>query len=157
MVGAEAHAIKAFHAFYDALDALLRGQGTQPMSQAWHHADYVSSSHPYGDWAFGWAEVWATWQEGAAVWAHYHGHADRSDRICGIQDLQVKVHGDTAYGASVYRSKFYMSEGELNLKVNCSDVLHLIDGAWKVVHHHADQAPPAWQARIEKMVQLGHS
>src|SRR5262245_26003349 len=115
-VDEEARAVEAVRGLYDALDALLRGKGTAAMNRVWHHADYVSSSHPYGDWAFGWPEVSATWQEGAAVWGHYRGHADRSDRICNISNLRVKVRGETAYSASVYRSKFYMSDGELDLK-----------------------------------------
>jgi ketosteroid isomerase-like protein len=153
----EAQAAQVIHALFDALDTLLRGEGTLKMRDVWHHADYVSSSHPFGDWAHGWAEVGATWEEGAAIWAVYRGHAERSDRICSIEKLRVTVRGDTAYGTSVYRSRFYMSEGTLDLKVNCSNVLHRIDGVWKVVHHHADQAPPAWQERVAKMVRLGHS
>ncbi len=156
MAEEEARAARAVHAMYDALDTLLRGGGTQKMKEAWHHADYVSCSHPYGDWAYGWPEVWATGEEGAAVWALYGGHAGRAERICNIHRLRLAVHGGTAHASSVYRSKFYLSDGELDLKVNCTDVVHLIDGAWKVVHHHADQAPPAWQQRIEKMVRLGH-
>jgi ketosteroid isomerase-like protein len=157
MASAEEEATQAFHALYEALDELLRGKGTKNMHDIWHHADYVTSSHPFGDWARGWAEVWATWEEGAAVWSVYQGHAERSDRIGGIHGLHVAVRGDSAYGTSVYRSKLYMSEGPLDLKVNCTDIVHRIDGAWKVVHHHADQAPPAWQARIGQMVRLGHS
>jgi ketosteroid isomerase-like protein len=157
MASAEQEATQAFYALYAALDDLLRGKGTADMKQLWHHADYVTSSHPFGDWARGWAEVWATWEEGAAVWSVYRGHVERTDRIGGIHGLRVALLGDTAYGTAVYRSKMYMAEGELDLKVNCTDVVRRVDGAWKVVHHHADQAPPAWQARIEQMVQLGHS
>jgi len=153
----EAEATNALYALYDALDDLLRGKGTLKMRGLWHHADYVSCSHPYGAWARGWAEVSATWDEGAAVWSVYRGHAQRDDRIGGIHGLCVALRGDTAYGTSVYRSKFYMSEGELDLKVNCTDVVHRIDDVWKVVHHHADQAPSTWQARVGQMVRLGRS
>jgi len=156
-MAADEEATRAFHELYEALDDLLIGKGTHKMRELWHHGSYVTSSHPFGDWARGWAEVWATWEEGAAVWSVYSGHRGRSDRIGGIHGLRVAVLGDTAYGTSVYRSKLYMSEGELDLKVNCTDVVHRIDGVWKVVHHHADQAPTAWQARIGRMVQDGHS
>ncbi len=157
MTSAEEEAARAFHALYEALDDLLHGKRTKKMGELWHHADYVTSSHPFGDWARGWAEVSATWEEVGAVWSVYSGHANRSDRIGGIHGLRVVLRGDTAYGTSVYRSKLYMSEGELDLKVNCTDIVHRIDGVWKVVHHHADQAPPPWQARIGQMVQQGHS
>ncbi|MET0793165.1 MAG: nuclear transport factor 2 family protein [Polyangiaceae bacterium] len=157
MASEEEEARRAFHALYEALDALLRGKGTQLMRAVWHHADYVSSSHPFGAWARGWDEVSATWEEGAAVWAIYQGHAQRSERIGEIHELRVTLLGDTAFGASVYKSKFYLSDGELNLKVNCTDVVHRIDGVWKVVHHHADQGPPVWQARVEQMVRRGRA
>ena len=157
MTEEQARAAQAVHVMYDALDLLLRGGGTRAMKEAWHHADYVSCSHPYGDWAHGWPEVWATWEEGAAVWSVYQGHAQRRDRICRIEKLRLALHGETAYATSVYHSKFYLSEGELELQVNCTNVVHRIDGEWKVVHHHADQAPPDWQHRVEKMVRRGHS
>ena len=44
--------------------------------------------------------MWATWEEGAAVWAVYRGHAQRTDGIGGIHGLQVALHGDTAYGTN---------------------------------------------------------
>lgn len=50
-----------------------------------------------------------------------------------------------------------MSEAPLELKVNCTDSLHRINGVPKVIHHQADQSPPTWQARIGHMVQRGHS
>jgi ketosteroid isomerase-like protein len=157
MQAADEEAIRAFHGLYEALDDLLRGKGTGKMRDIWHHGDYVTSSHPFGDWARGWAEVWATWEEAAAVWSVYRGHDGRSDRIGGIHGLRVSVLGDTAYGTSIFHSKLHMSEGELDLKVNCTDIVHRIEGVWKVVHHHPDQAPPSWSARIGQMVQLGHS
>jgi hypothetical protein len=157
MASEEEAAAKALYGLYEALDDLLRGKGTQKMHDLWHHADYVTSSHPFGDWARGWAEVWATWEESAAVLGVYRGHAERTDPIGGIHGLRLALRGDAAYGTSVYRSKLYLSEGELDLKVNCTDIVHRIDGVWKVVHHHADQAPPSWQARIGQMVQLGRS
>jgi len=157
MASAEEEAATAFYSLYEALDALLRGRGTQKMREVWHHGDDVTCSHPFGDWACGWAEVLATWEEGAAVWAAYRGHAERADRVGGIAQLRVVLRGDAAYGTSVYRSKFYMSDGELDLKANCTDVVHRIGGVWKVVHHHADQAPLPWKARVEQMVRLGHA
>ena len=44
-------ATKTLYALYDALDDLLLGKGTERMGRLWHHADYVTSSHPFGDWA----------------------------------------------------------------------------------------------------------
>ncbi len=90
MASQEEEAKQAFYALYEALDDLLRGQGTQKMGALWHHADYVTSSHPFGDWARGWAEVWATWEEGAAVWSVYKGHAERILKRVRDQNLTLR-------------------------------------------------------------------
>ena len=34
-----------------------------PMEDVWHHTDRVTTAHPLGDWAYGWEQVWASWQE----------------------------------------------------------------------------------------------
>lgn len=157
MGSVEEQAAGAIYQFYDALEDLLRSRGTAAMNEIWHHGDYVTSVHPFGHWARGWTEVWATWEEGAAVFATYQGHASRTEVIGGINELKVAVLGDAAYSHGVYKSRLYMSAGPLDLRANCTNIVHRIDGAWKLVHHHVDQAPPDWQAAIGKMVQAGHS
>jgi len=148
---------KVIYKFYDALEDLLRSRGTASMVEIWHHTEYATTSHPFGSWARGWTEVKVNWDEGAAVFDSYGGHANRSDRIGGIYDLKVVVLGDAAYGTGIYRSKLYMSDRELNLSLNCTNILHRIAGVWKIVHHHADQAQPDWQEAIGRMVGAGHS
>jgi ketosteroid isomerase-like protein len=150
-------ATKALYEFYDALDDLLQAKGTRRMSDIWHHGDYVTAAHPFGGWARGWAEVWATWEEAAAVFAVYKGHAARNEPIGGIHEFNLAVRGDVAYCTSIYKSTLYMSDTVLRLKANCTDIAHRVDGVWKLVHHHADQAPPDWQAAIGRMVQTGRS
>ena len=158
MGSAEDDVTKVIYKFYDALEDLLRARGTAAMDEIWHHTDYATTSHPFGSWARGWTEVKVNWDEGAAVFGVYKGHEHRSDRIGGIHDLKVVVLGDAAYGTGIYRSKLYMSDGgELNLSLNCTNIVHRIDGVWKIVHHHADQAQLDWQAAIGAMVAAGHS
>jgi ketosteroid isomerase-like protein len=154
---ADEAATKVFYAFYDALDDLLQAKGIQKMSDVWHHVDHASTVHPFGGWARGWDEVWATWQEGAAVFACYRGHAARTDSIGAMHGVKVAVSGDVAICTSVYQSKLYMSNGAIELKVNCTDIAERIKGVWKIIHHHADQAPPDWLAKIGQMVQSGKS
>jgi ketosteroid isomerase-like protein len=156
MGSAENDAAQAIHKFYAALEQALRGN-PEPMQDAWHHVDYVTTVHPFGHWARGWSEVWATWQEIAAVFGIYKGHANRTDAISGISELKIGVLGDAGYGASVFQSKLELADGPLILNVNCTNVVHRIDGVWKVVHHHPDKAPPDWVAAIGRMVQAGHA
>ncbi|HYQ27019.1 MAG TPA: nuclear transport factor 2 family protein [Polyangiaceae bacterium] len=157
MGSAEDEATRVIYEFYDALDELLRSRGTSAMNEIWHHTDYATASHPFGSWARGWTEVSVNWDEAAAVFGFYKGHATRSDEIGGIHELKVVVMGDAAYGTGIYKSKLYMSDRELTLSINCTNIAQRIDGVWKIVHHHADQAPPDWQAAIGRMVEAGHS
>ncbi len=157
MSSAEEDATKVLYGFYDALDDLLQAKGLEKMQNIWHHAEHVTTVHPFGGWARGWDEVWATWQEGAAVFALYKGHATRSEPIGGIHGVKVSVRGDVGICTSIYQSKLYMSDGAIDLKVNCTNIVERVNGVWKIIHHHADQAPPDWQAKIGKMVQSGQS
>jgi ketosteroid isomerase-like protein len=157
MSSASEDATQVFYAFYAALDDLLQAKGLEKMEEIWHHAEQAATVHPFGGWARGWDEVWATWQEGAAVFACYQGHAARSEPIGAIHDVKVTVIGTVAICTSIYQSKLYMSDGPLEMKVNCTDMAELVNGRWKIIHHHADQAPSDVQARIGRMVQAGHS
>ena len=147
-------AAAAIYEFYEALDITLRGDPSA-MERAWHHTDYVVTVHPFGHWASGWPEVWATWREIAAVFGLYKGHVGRSERIGGISQLKMGLQGDAAYGASVFESKLYLPDGARSLRVNCTNVVHKIDGQWKIVHHHSDQAPADWTAAIGRLVEAG--
>lgn len=156
-MAAEEDATKVVYAFYEALDDMLQEKGLQKMDDVWHHVDHATTVHPFGGWARSWAEVWATWQEGAAVFACYKGHKTRNEAIGGIHELKVSVVGDIAVATSIYKSTLYMSDGPLELKVNCTNIVQRIGGVWKIIQHHADQAPPDWQAKIGAMVGRGHS
>jgi ketosteroid isomerase-like protein len=157
MGSAEEEATKAIYDFYDALNLLLRGGGCAAMHQVWHHGPDVTTAHPFGNWARGWNEVSATWEESLAVWALYKGHEGRSEAVGKIEGLKVVVVGDMALATSVFKGLMYMTEGPLRLQVNCTNVARRVDGVWKIMHHHADQAPPEWNAAIGTMVQRGHS
>ncbi len=157
MGSVETEVTRVIHEFYDALDNLLKSGSAASMIDIWHHTDYVTTSHPFGSWARGWTEVKVNWEEGAAVFATYKGHENRTDRIGGIHDLKVVVLGDTAYGTGIYRSKLYMTDRELNLCLNCTNIVQRVAGVWKIIHHHADQAQADWQEAIGRMVGAGHS
>lgn len=154
MTTPEDEVTEAIQKFYQALDDLVLGKGTGAMSEAWHHDDLVTTVHPFGHWARGWKEIAATWDEIAALYTFYHGHDDRTDGVGTIDDLGVIVLGDAAYTTSVYTARWYGLPVE-GMKLNCTNVLHKRDGAWKVVHHHADQATPEVQAALAQMVESG--
>ena len=137
----EAEVRAAAERFYDALEAMVSGKGLEPMKDAWHHNDRVTSGHPSGEWARGWDEVLATW----TVFAPF-GRADRGGSK--IRDLGVQVYGDFAYTTC----NFVASPAFGSDTLACTNVLQRIDGVWKIIHHHADKSP-AMGAALEKIAQ----
>jgi ketosteroid isomerase-like protein len=129
----------AVRRFYDAIDALIRGEGTARMQECWHHTTRVTGGHPSGEWSQGWDEVLATWE----VFASF----GRSDRGGGrIQSLRVHVYGDVAYTVAL----FVVAPAFGGDTLACTNVLHRVDGQWKLVHHHADKSP-RMAAALEKI------
>jgi len=129
--------LAAARRFYDALEDLMSGRGRQNMDEAWHHMASVTSSHPIGDWAYGWDEVAATWDVFAGI-----GRPDLSGSK--ITDLRGCVCGDLAYTTCIFHTAPIVGE----FKLNCTNVLQKVDGVWKVVHHHPDK-----DARIGEALQ----
>jgi ketosteroid isomerase-like protein len=129
----------AIERFYDAIENMVDGKGVGPMDDAWHHTPRVTSSHPMGEWAVGWEEVAATWE----VFASFCKEGNGGTRI---RDVRVFVYGDIAYTICV----FIASPAWGGAKLQCTNILHRVDGVWKVIHHHPDKAP-SMEAALEKM------
>ena len=115
--------------FYDALETLVRGGGTEKMNEAWHHTPRVTAMHPMGDIQYGWDEIRITWEELGA---------NARDDAGGSSIRELRVHrygGDLAYTTCVFVAgpKFD------HVEVNCTNVVHKANGVWKLVHHHADR------------------
>jgi ketosteroid isomerase-like protein len=125
--------------FYNAIEAMVSGKGLEPMQEAWHHTDRVTTGHPRGDWARGWDEVLATWK----VFAGFGREGRGGSRI---RDLQVNVYGDFAYTTCI----FVASPAFGGDSLACTNILHRMDGVWKIIHHHVDKSP-AMGAALEKI------
>jgi ketosteroid isomerase-like protein len=131
--------LAATQRFYDAIDDIICGRGLEAMKAAWHHGPDVTSGHPTGSWARGWGEVLATWE----VFATF-GRPSNAGAV--MRDLRAQVFGDFAYTTCVYTTAPAFGSAQLN----CTNVLRRIDGAWKIIHHHADRAS-AIDEGLEKM------
>ena len=127
--------------FYDALTQLIRGNAT-PMSEAWHQTDRVSSGHPFGDWAHGWEQVWATWTEIA--------QSARNGTVVA-RDVRIFVHGTVAYSTCVEEIRVSYGDQSASWAANVTNVFAESDGEWKMIHHHSDKVPAAEDV-VEKMM-----
>jgi|ERR1700733_12543773 ketosteroid isomerase-like protein len=137
----EAEVVAATVRFYDALEALVDGKGMAPMIEAWHHTPRVTSGHPFGEWAHGWDQVLATWEELAALGQKGKGGTK-------IRDLAAFVYGDVAYTTGVFTTAPSFGGATMNV----TNILHREGGVWKLVHHHADKAPSV-AAAYEKLAE----
>jgi ketosteroid isomerase-like protein len=122
--------LAAVRRFYRALEDLLTGKGIEAMREAWHHTPRVTSAHPLGDWSRGWEEVEATWSTFIQI-----GRPEMAGSE--VTELHAFVYGDVAYTTCVFVTAPFAGK----IKLNCTNVLHRADGAWKIVHHHADKSP----------------
>jgi len=134
---------RATRRFYDGIEQMVSGRGLDSIRESWHHGPRVTSGHPSGEWSRGWDEVWATWQ----IFASF-GRADRGGSK--VKSLEVEVLGDVAYATVVFvASPAFGAEA-----IACTNVLQRIDGAWKIIHHHADKSPKMGAA-LEKIARDG--
>jgi hypothetical protein len=127
--------------FYDALEAMVDGKGLGGMIDAWHHTPRVTSGHPFGEWAYGWEQVLATWKELNALGQEGKGGTK-------IRDIRVFVYGDVAYTTGVFTTSPSFGGATMNV----TNVLHRDGGVWKIVHHHADKTPTV-EAAYDKLAQ----
>ncbi len=129
--------------FYAAIEDMVSGKGLGKMKEAWHHTDRVTGGHPSGEWAQGWDEILATWE----VFSSF-GRADRGGS--SVRSTTVHVYGDIAYATVLFTASPAWG-GET---LACTNVLQKLDGAWKVIHHHADKSP-AMGVALERILAEG--
>jgi hypothetical protein len=126
--------------FYQAIEAVVSGQGTGLMKEVWHHTDKVTSKHPSGEWSIGWDEVSATWE----IFASF-GREDRGGS--SVSGVAAHVYGDLAYTTSIFQaSPAWGAE-----KILCTNSLQRLAGEWKIIHHHADSSP-GMQKALERIL-----
>ncbi|MEW5847807.1 MAG: nuclear transport factor 2 family protein [Myxococcota bacterium] len=127
--------------FYEALGLLMAGN-LDPMRRVWDHGAEVSSGHPIGEWAHGWDEVLATWEELAALSRQNTAAAPQgAPPVMGIRIERVFVLGDVAYTTGVFESENNVNGKTVRMSLNCTNIFRRRDGGWKLIHHHADKAP----------------
>lgn len=114
--------------FYEALEQMANGDASA-MADAWSHADDVTTMHPIGGREVGYDAVAASF-EGVAA-AATGGEVRPSDRI-------VRVFGDLAYEMVTETASMTLGGQHVEGEYRATNVYHLEDGEWQIIHHHAD-------------------
>jgi ketosteroid isomerase-like protein len=114
-----------------ALDAMAGGD-PEPFKRLYSHRDDVSLANPFGPPVRGWSLVANTLEQAAT---HYQdGRAMGFDRVAGY------ASGELAYIVELehFEAKIGGSQDISPMALRVTTLLRAEDGAWKIVHRHAD-------------------
>jgi ketosteroid isomerase-like protein len=104
----------------------------KPYEMMFSHREDVTLGNPFGPFSRGWEQVAATMERAAALY--------RDGQVVGFETLGKYVTPDLAYIVEVERfeAKLGVREEAAVVTLRTTSVLRPEDGAWKVVHRHAD-------------------
>ena len=128
---------------YDGIDDMVSGRGIGRIQEAWEHSDQVTAGHPSGEWSQGWAEIVVGFELFSAL-----GRPERGGSK--VRGMKAHVYGDIAYTTCLFTTAPAFGAET----IACTNVLRRVDGAWKIIHHHADKAPQLG-ANAEKFAREG--
>ncbi|MGQ0501883.1 MAG: YybH family protein [Panacagrimonas sp.] len=129
-----------------ALGELVKGNPA-PLQAIFSHREDVSLANPFGPAVRGWKLVSETMARAASLY--------RGGEATGFENVSKLVTPELAYVVEIerFRAKFVGSEDAGCVVLRVTTVLRPEDGAWKIVHRHAD---PITTARpIESVMQQG--
>jgi|ERR1700683_3974261 ketosteroid isomerase-like protein len=129
--------------FYEALNQVCHGHPGL-MMDVWHQTPRVTTAHPLGEWAHGWEEVWASWQE--------ISHTARNGNIVA-RDLRIFVYEAVAYTTCVEDVAVTFGANALRWRANVTNIFRKAGGEWKMIHHHSDKAQAVEEA-VDKMADV---
>jgi ketosteroid isomerase-like protein len=117
--------------YHRALDAFFRGDPA-PAKELYSHREDASLANPFGPVAVGWEKVEQTMERAATNY--------RDGSATGFDTLSTNVTTEMAYLVEMERfeakvgGEDEMATGALRV----TSILRPEDGAWRVVHRHAD-------------------
>jgi ketosteroid isomerase-like protein len=117
--------------FHLALDAFFKGD-PEPAKRLYSHGRDASLNNPFGPPVRGWVAVAQTMDRAAA---HY-----RDGRATGFERVAEYTTAELAYIVEVehYEAKVGGSDVIAPVDLRVTTVLRPEDGAWKILHRHAD-------------------
>jgi ketosteroid isomerase-like protein len=130
-MSAEDEVRAAAERFYTALNGVLNGDAG-PMAEVWSQTADATTMHPIGGRQVGWEQVWSSWQQVAEI---------ASGGSVRLGDRLLRVVGDAAYELGSEHVDATLAGQPVRRAVRVTNIYRRDDGAWRLVHHHADAAP----------------
>jgi len=118
--------------YHLALGEFMKGN-PEPVKRLWSHREDATLTNPQGSVALGWTEIAEATDRAAST--------RRDGRFLGFETLAKYATADLAYVVEVERleAKVHGGEKMSPYALRVTMVFRPEDGAWKVVHRHADQ------------------
>ena len=125
--------------YHQALDEFVKGN-PEPVKKLYSHREDVSLANPLGPAARGWEQVAQTIERAASNF--------RDGELLSVETVAKNVTPELAYGVWVERVKA-KTGGREDIAPSALRVTMIFrpeEGAWKVVHRHADPITTAQPA-----------
>jgi ketosteroid isomerase-like protein len=118
--------------YHLALGEFMKGN-PEPVKRLWSHREDATLTNPQGSVALGWTEIAEATDRAAST--------RRDGRFLGFETLAKYATADLAYVVEIERleAKVHGGEEMSPYALRVTMVFRPEDGAWKVVHRHADQ------------------
>ena len=125
--------------YHLALDEIMK-VSPDGYKRVYSHQDDVTLANPFGPPARGWDEVAQTLERAAS---HY-----RDGEATGFENVAKYITPELAYTVEIERcqAKVEGREDVTPIAVRVTTIFRPEDGAWKVVHRHADPKTTAQSA-----------
>ena len=123
--------------YHQALDAFMKGN-PEPVKKLWSHREDASLTNPQGSVARGWSEISEAIDRAAST--------RRDGRFLGFEPVTKRVTDELAYVVEVEHLEARVHGGReiTPYALRVTMIFGPEEGAWRVVHRHADQisTPP---------------
>jgi ketosteroid isomerase-like protein len=125
--------------YHLALDEIVKGS-PDGYKRVYSHQDDVTLANPFGPPARGWDEVAKTLERAASQF--------RDGEATGFENVAKYITPDLAYTVEIERSQTKVEgrEDVTPIALRVTTIFRPEDGAWKVVHRHADPITTAQPA-----------
>ena len=117
---------------YAALNAMFTGN-LEPMNNIWSHTDNVTDMGPFGGRLTGWEAVGAEFKKEAGM--------KLGGRIV-CKELHIYAGTDMGYTVCTEEGENMSADGKpVLVSHRATNIFHLENGQWKLVHHQTDNSP----------------
>jgi ketosteroid isomerase-like protein len=125
--------------YHLALDEIVKGS-PDGYKRVYSHQDDVTLANPFGPPARGWDEVAKTLERAASQF--------RDGEATGFENVAKYITPELAYTVEIERSQTKVEgrEDVSPIALRVTTIFRPEDGAWKVVHRHADPITTAQPA-----------